>query len=218
MTRTFGRSTPRLEDPDLLRGKGQFVDDIRLPGTLHAVEHAAIGILPLFTICDRWDVGGVSTPWLDDTGAPTIVIHDAYPGGAGVAELGYEATSLRQISERLGVTKAALYYHFQSKEQILQALLEPADAMLEALLERLEGAADLKEGRVEEVLERPGHVAEVRRRAEQVAVGGEDVVGGGLERGDHLHLDILDVGMPRTLERRVEQRLGRAGRAVVDDE
>ena len=62
-----------------------------LPGTLHAVEHAAIGILPLFTICDRWDVGGVSTPWLDDTGAPTIVIHDAYPGGAGVAELGYEA-------------------------------------------------------------------------------------------------------------------------------
>jgi DEAD/DEAH box helicase domain-containing protein len=62
-----------------------------VPGTLHAVEHAAIGILPLFTICDRWDVGGVSTPLLAETGAPTIVIYDGYPGGAGVAELGFEA-------------------------------------------------------------------------------------------------------------------------------
>ncbi len=61
------------------------------PGTLHAVEHAAIGILPLFTICDRWDVGGVSTACQDDTGLPTIVIYDGYPGGTGIAELGYDA-------------------------------------------------------------------------------------------------------------------------------
>jgi len=62
-----------------------------VPGTLHAVEHCAIGMLPLFTICDRWDVGGVSTPYQADTGLPTIAIYDGYPGGAGIADLGYEA-------------------------------------------------------------------------------------------------------------------------------
>jgi DEAD/DEAH box helicase domain-containing protein len=62
-----------------------------VPGALHAAEHAAIGILPLFTICDRWDVGGVSTPWQEDLTSAAIVIYDGYPGGAGIAELAYEA-------------------------------------------------------------------------------------------------------------------------------
>ena len=48
-------------------------------------------MLPLFTICDRWDVGGVSTMFQSDTGLPTIAIYDGYPGGAGIADLGYEA-------------------------------------------------------------------------------------------------------------------------------
>jgi len=61
------------------------------PGTLHAAEHAAIGLLPLFTICDRWDVGGVSTVHHDDTNGATIFVYDGYPGGAGIAELGWEA-------------------------------------------------------------------------------------------------------------------------------
>ena len=59
-------------------------------GGLHAVEHAAIGILPLFALCDRNDIGGVSTPLHPDTGRAQIFIYDAYPGGIGIAEKGFE--------------------------------------------------------------------------------------------------------------------------------
>jgi DEAD/DEAH box helicase domain-containing protein len=74
----------------------------RSAGTLHAIEHAAIGILPLFTICDRWDVGGVSTVLQADTGQPTILIYDGYPGGAGIAELGYDVAD-RHLATTLEV-------------------------------------------------------------------------------------------------------------------
>jgi DEAD/DEAH box helicase domain-containing protein len=67
------------------------IDRRDAPGALHAAEHAGIGVLPLFTICDRWDVGGVSTLHQADIGGPAIVVYDGYQGGAGVAELGYEA-------------------------------------------------------------------------------------------------------------------------------
>ncbi len=59
-------------------------------GGIHAVEHAAISILPLFALCDRNDIGGVSTPFHADTGKPQIFIYDAHPGGIGIAEKGYE--------------------------------------------------------------------------------------------------------------------------------
>jgi AcrR family transcriptional regulator len=57
-------------------------------------------------------------------------------------EQGYDATSLREIAERLGFTKAALYYHFQSKDEILRALLEPFETTVRELVERLEAADD----------------------------------------------------------------------------
>jgi len=59
-------------------------------GGLHAAEHAAIAILPLFALCDRNDIGGVSTPFHPDTGRAQIFIYDAYPGGIGIAEKGFE--------------------------------------------------------------------------------------------------------------------------------
>jgi len=59
-------------------------------GGLHACEHAAIGILPLFALCDRNDIGGVSTAFHPDTGKAQIFIYDAHPGGIGIAEKGFE--------------------------------------------------------------------------------------------------------------------------------
>jgi len=59
-------------------------------GALHATEHAAISMLPLFALCDRNDIGGISTPLHPDTGKPQIFIYDGHPGGVGIAEKGYE--------------------------------------------------------------------------------------------------------------------------------
>ena len=51
------------------------------------------------------------------------------------AEQGYEKTSLREIAERLDVTKAALYYHFKTKEEIIVSLFEDLTKPIEDLIE-----------------------------------------------------------------------------------
>jgi DEAD/DEAH box helicase domain-containing protein len=61
-----------------------------LLGALHASEHGQIAVLPLIAMCDRWDIGGLSTNIHHQTGSPTIFIYDGHPGGVGITRLGYE--------------------------------------------------------------------------------------------------------------------------------
>jgi DEAD/DEAH box helicase domain-containing protein len=61
-----------------------------LLGALHATEHSQIAVLPLIAMCDRWDIGGLSTNYHHQTGVPTIFIYDGHPGGVGITRRGYE--------------------------------------------------------------------------------------------------------------------------------
>jgi DEAD/DEAH box helicase domain-containing protein len=76
-----------------------------LQGSLHAAEHGQIAVLPLIAMCDRWDIGGLSTALHQQTGRSTIFIYDGHPGGVGITRVGYERfealvdDALRLISE-----------------------------------------------------------------------------------------------------------------------
>ncbi len=88
--------------PEALLQNG--IDAPRIPGSLHAAEHAAIGLLPLVASCDRGDIGGMSTALgPDPLGLPSVFVYDGYPGGAGFAERGF-----RRARTWLGATAQAI--------------------------------------------------------------------------------------------------------------
>ncbi len=86
----------RRQDPDiagLLADKPRSATALRqmvFGGGLHGLEHAMIGIMPWHVMCDRWDIGGVSTPFHPDTAGPAVFIYDGCEGGIGLAEKAYD--------------------------------------------------------------------------------------------------------------------------------
>ena len=59
-------------------------------GGIHAIEHAAISLFPIFALCDRNDLGGISYPFHPQVEKSAIFIYDSYPGGVGLAQRGFD--------------------------------------------------------------------------------------------------------------------------------
>jgi DEAD/DEAH box helicase domain-containing protein len=90
-TRALYFTVPRDVEAELRAGGD-------LPGAIHAAEHAMISMFPTELLCDRGDIGGLSTPLHPWTGRPTIFVYDGYPGGVGLTRAGFD--SVAELAER----------------------------------------------------------------------------------------------------------------------
>jgi DEAD/DEAH box helicase domain-containing protein len=72
-------------------------------GSIHALEHAAISMFPLFALCDRGDIGGISIPLHPQTRKAAVFIYDGVAGGVGLAEKAFEVIEelLEKVEELL---------------------------------------------------------------------------------------------------------------------
>jgi len=73
-------------------------------GGIHAIEHAAISLFPLFALCDRNDIGGISYTFHPQVGKAAIFIYDGYPGGVGLAQRGFDII-LKLLGKTLDLIK-----------------------------------------------------------------------------------------------------------------
>lgn len=89
-----------LEIPDSVQ-KEMEQNGMDLLGSIHALEHAVIGMLPLLVLCDRNDIGGVSCPWHHQTPGPVVFVYDGYAGGMGLCNdaFGRMGELLRQTAK-----------------------------------------------------------------------------------------------------------------------
>ena len=88
-------------------------------GGLHAAEHAMIAMTPFHASCDRWDIGGLSTPFHQDTSEPSIFIYDGYEGGIGIAEKSF------QLFDRLVNTTFQLVLDCQCQDGCPSCIYSP---------------------------------------------------------------------------------------------
>ena len=78
-----------VEIEDLI--KGMVKDEgLHFMGGIHAIEHAAISLFPLFALCDRNDIGGISYTFHPQAEKAAVFVYDGYPGGVGLAQRGFE--------------------------------------------------------------------------------------------------------------------------------